>query len=137
VVQKDGDPPNARIIMFHPPLICGPPDPKPKGGVIQVNFSRIRPPAVEPNSGSKACFEVTGRVCAIRAHTKEPCPNDQTLQILFTAFASEGNYPSNTFLLASSLIFEMPIPLLICRYLLHDFFSRKIFSAPAPRKILE
>jgi hypothetical protein len=24
-VQKDGDPPNARIAAFHPPLICGPP----------------------------------------------------------------------------------------------------------------
>jgi hypothetical protein len=37
-------------------------------------------------------FEVMGGyVCAIRAHTQEPCPNDQTLQILFTVFASESN----------------------------------------------
>jgi hypothetical protein len=32
-----------------------------------------------------------GHVCAIRAHTQEPFPNEETLQILFTAFASESN----------------------------------------------
>jgi hypothetical protein len=37
------------------------------------------------------CFEVMGHICAIRAHTQELRPNDQTLQIFFTAFASEGN----------------------------------------------
>jgi hypothetical protein len=40
---------------------------------------------------SQACFGVMGHVCAIRAHTQEPRPNDQTLYILFTAFAPEGN----------------------------------------------
>ena len=48
---------------------------------------------------------------ATRAHTRELCPNDQTLQLLFTAFASEGNYQKNrrTFFLTSSLIFEISI----------------------------
>jgi hypothetical protein len=40
----------------------------------------------------QAYFKVVGNVCAIQAHTQKPCPNGQTLQILFTAFASEGNY---------------------------------------------
>jgi hypothetical protein len=43
------------------------------------------------SAGLLACFEVMGNVCAIRAHTQEPCSNDQTLQILSAAFASEGN----------------------------------------------
>jgi hypothetical protein len=50
---------------------------------------------------------------AIRAHTQEPCPNDQILQILSAPFASEGNCGKGRrllfFLLASSLIAEMPI----------------------------
>jgi hypothetical protein len=63
----------------------------------------------------RACFEaMVGHACAIRAHTQETCPNGQTLQILFTAFASEGNCRKSRraffFLLMSSLIFEMPIP---------------------------
>ena len=55
-----------------------------------------------------------GGVSAIRAHTQEPFSNDQTLQILSAAFASEGNFRKSRripflFLLAPSLIFEMPI----------------------------
>ena len=37
-----------------------------------------------------ACFEVMGHVCAI-GPTQETCPNEKNLQILFTAFAFEGN----------------------------------------------
>jgi hypothetical protein len=76
-------------------------------------------PAPSPGELSfSACFEVMvmRHVCAIQAHAQEPCPNDQTLQILFTAFASEGNNCRKNrrtiffyFLLASSLIFEMSI----------------------------
>jgi hypothetical protein len=41
----------------------------------------------------KAYFTVMGHACAIQAHyTQGPWSNGQNLQILFTAFASEGNY---------------------------------------------
>jgi hypothetical protein len=49
---------------------------------------------------------------AIRAHTQELCLNDQTLQILSAAFASEGNCGGRRrllFFLKSALVFEMPI----------------------------
>ena len=86
-----------------------------------------------------ACFEVMGNVCAIRAHTQEPCSNDQTLQILPAALASEDNCRksrrSRFFPLASSLIFEMPLSggsakkrlkvVLIFWCLLHGVFFRK------------
>jgi hypothetical protein len=47
----------------------------------------------------QACFEVIGNVCAIRAYTQKPWPNEKTLQILFTAFACEGNCWKNRQLL--------------------------------------
>ena len=89
-------------------------------------------------------------VCAIRAHIQEPCSNDQTLQILSAAFASEGNCRKNRralFLPVSSLIFEMSISdgwirqktvVLIFWYHTYCmvFFFRKIFFALALRKIL-
>jgi hypothetical protein len=57
-----------------------------------------------------ACFAIMGCVCATWVHTQEPCPSEKSLQILFTAFAPEGNCrkipPIAFFFLISSLVFD-------------------------------
>jgi hypothetical protein len=76
-----------------------------------------------------AWFEVMGHVCTIRAHTQELCPNDKTLQILFTAFASEGNCRKSrrTLFFIIDVRIRQKTVVLIFWCLSWFFFSEKIF----------
>jgi hypothetical protein len=104
---------------------------------IKIAVRRLQLQAQKP----PARFEVTGKVCAIRVHTQEPCPNEKTLQILFTAFACEGNCRKSRrlhFFFYVFTYFEMPISggsakrqwyLFFGTYCMLFFFRKNIFCS--------